>query len=138
MVKFVINIFGNYHNVFFVGQLWDKVFKNGPSKICGRQPLKNFTWSILEYFVPDVPAYAVSGEAAVIALIASVQAFIKVADRRQAQFRSSKKFGKLMMKMILCETKTEYERLWDDHNKVLKDKLVLPKKLKQRIILIFL
>ena len=30
---------------------WDKVFKNGPSKICGRQPSKNFTWSILEYFV---------------------------------------------------------------------------------------
>ena len=30
----------------------DKVFKNGPSKICVRQPLKNFTWSILEYFVP--------------------------------------------------------------------------------------
>ena len=21
---------------------WDKVFKNGPIKICGRQPLKNF------------------------------------------------------------------------------------------------
>ena len=28
--------------------------KNGPSKICGRQPLKNFTRSILEYFVPFV------------------------------------------------------------------------------------
>ena len=28
---------------------WDKPFKNGPSKICGRQALKNFTWSILEY-----------------------------------------------------------------------------------------
>ena len=28
---------------------WDKVFKNGPSKICGKQPLRNFTWSILEY-----------------------------------------------------------------------------------------
>ena len=27
-----------------------KYSKNGPSKICGRQPLKNFTWSILEYF----------------------------------------------------------------------------------------
>ena len=26
---------------------WDKVFKNGPSKICGRQPLNTFTWSIL-------------------------------------------------------------------------------------------
>ena len=52
---------------------WDKVFKNGPSEICGRQLLMtvivllkhtislqffkrlsstNFTWSILEYFVP--------------------------------------------------------------------------------------
>ena len=24
--------------------LWVKVFKNGPSKICGRQPLKNLKW----------------------------------------------------------------------------------------------
>ena len=32
----------------------DKVFKNKPSKICGRQFLKNFTWSNLEYFVPQV------------------------------------------------------------------------------------
>ena len=45
--------------------IWYKVFKNGPSKIYGRQPLKNLkgypsgylsstncTWSILEYFVP--------------------------------------------------------------------------------------
>ena len=54
----------------------DKVFKNGPSEICGRQPLKNlkwydlwydipsiffrrlpstnFTWFILEYFVPSI------------------------------------------------------------------------------------
>ena len=30
--------------------IWDKVFKDGPSKICGRQPSKNFTWFILEYF----------------------------------------------------------------------------------------
>ena len=34
--------------------MWDKVFKNGPSKICGRQPLKNFTSPILEYFVPFI------------------------------------------------------------------------------------
>ena len=34
--------------------IWGKVFKNGPRKICERQPLKNFTWSILEYFVPYV------------------------------------------------------------------------------------
>ena len=30
----------------------DKVFKNGPSEICGRQT--NFIWSILEYFVPYI------------------------------------------------------------------------------------
>ena len=60
--------------------IWDKVFKNGPSKICGRHPLKklkgygllkrtisllffkrfsstNFTWSIgyFEYFVSYIP-----------------------------------------------------------------------------------
>ena len=34
------------------GNIWIKVFKKGPSKICGRQPLKNFTLSILEYFDP--------------------------------------------------------------------------------------
>ena len=33
----------------------DKVIKNKPNKICGRQPLKNLTWSILKYFVPFIP-----------------------------------------------------------------------------------
>ena len=38
-------------NQFLIKQIiWDKVFKNEPSKICGRRPLKNFTWPILEYF----------------------------------------------------------------------------------------
>ena len=59
----------------YPADIWDKILKNGPSKICGRQPLKNLkryglpkavhipsnferlsstnvTWSILEYFVP--------------------------------------------------------------------------------------
>ena len=31
--------------------IWDKVFKHGPSKICDRQHLKNFTWPVFEYFV---------------------------------------------------------------------------------------
>ena len=31
--------------------IWDKVFKNGPSKIYGRRPLGNFAGPILEYFV---------------------------------------------------------------------------------------
>ena len=29
------------------------MFKNGSSKICGRQPLKNVTWSILDYVGPN-------------------------------------------------------------------------------------
>ena len=32
---------------------WGRVFKNGPSKISGRQSLKNVTRSILEYFAPN-------------------------------------------------------------------------------------
>ena len=32
--------------------IWDKVFTRGPGKICGRQPLKNVTWSNQKYFVP--------------------------------------------------------------------------------------
>ena len=32
---------------------WDRVFKNGPSKISVKQPLKNFTWTVLENFVPS-------------------------------------------------------------------------------------
>ena len=34
---------------FCINITWDKVFKNRQSKICGRQPLKKFTWSIVEY-----------------------------------------------------------------------------------------
>ena len=60
--------------------IWVKVFKNGPSKICVRQPLKkfegyglpketmslqlleresstNFTWSIHEYLDPFIEGY---------------------------------------------------------------------------------
>ena len=31
--------------------IWDKVINSGLSKFCG-QPLKNFNYSTLEYFVP--------------------------------------------------------------------------------------
>ena len=40
-------------NPLSLNKKWDNVFKNGPSKICRRQPLKKFTCSILEYFVPN-------------------------------------------------------------------------------------
>ena len=42
---FLINVVNNsktYLGLCQWGPEWGKVFKNGPSKICGRQPLKNF------------------------------------------------------------------------------------------------
>ena len=45
--------FSAFSNIFHpFKHLWHKEFKNRPNKICGRQPLKNFTCSILEYFIP--------------------------------------------------------------------------------------
>ena len=44
---------GHYSNYFHQEMFhykWDKVFKNGPSKTCGRQPLKNLIW-----FCPSRP-----------------------------------------------------------------------------------
>ena len=65
-----------HHYCVFVHFIWGNVFKNGPSKIYRRQPLKiwrgkadhnpsnflkqsstNFTWSIPEYFVPYILLY---------------------------------------------------------------------------------
>ena len=34
-----------------VSNIWDKVFKNGSSKICGRQSLKNLKWQCLSDMV---------------------------------------------------------------------------------------
>ena len=33
---------GHITRYYFTGIIWDKVFKNGPSEVCG-QPLKNFS-----------------------------------------------------------------------------------------------
>ena len=60
-------------SVYRIMHIWDKVFKNEPSEVSERQPLKNlkwssslslqiferlsstnFTWSILEYFAPYI------------------------------------------------------------------------------------
>ena len=38
----------------YVTNIWVKVFKDGPSKICGRQRLKNFTYGILEDLDPYI------------------------------------------------------------------------------------
>ena len=46
--------------IFLSGKLkpiWVKAFKNRPSKTCGRQALKNFTWPVPEYLDPFVVQY---------------------------------------------------------------------------------
>ena len=35
-------IYATKHKIEKLCYIWDKVFKNRPSKICGRQPLKNW------------------------------------------------------------------------------------------------
>ena len=49
-VLLICTLYINSLRIFSV--IWDKVFNKRPSKICGRQPLKNFTSSILECLVP--------------------------------------------------------------------------------------
>lgn len=41
----------HYKLMILCKDIWDKVFTDGPTRICGAQPLKNFTWSILEHLV---------------------------------------------------------------------------------------
>ena len=47
--------FLHHHSPPKYKNIWGKVFKNRPNRICGRQPLKIFTWAILEYFTPFDP-----------------------------------------------------------------------------------
>ena len=38
------NRFKNFQSGYLIQYIWIIVFKNEPSKICGRQPLKNLKW----------------------------------------------------------------------------------------------
>ena len=59
-VKFSFLKFGNVREAtttrvlsFILNNIWDKLFKNGPSKICGRQPLKNLKGCGLPKAMPN-------------------------------------------------------------------------------------
>ena len=41
-----------------IGNIWDKVFKNGPSKICGRQPL-SFYSTVISYHLLNIVFFCV-------------------------------------------------------------------------------
>ena len=51
------SIFSLCYHLREVWLVWIKVFKNRPIKVCGRQPLKNFIWSILDCLDPYVFSY---------------------------------------------------------------------------------
>ena len=44
LLHWVLKSYFSVHNSLLRKFIWDKVFKNWPSKICGRQPLKNLKW----------------------------------------------------------------------------------------------
>ena len=50
--------------------IWVKIFKNGPGKICGRQTSKNFTLSILQY--PYTEAYLRPCQTSMVKLFAKI------------------------------------------------------------------
>ena len=39
--KFTVGFYKIDYQGLMIVVIWDKAFKNGPSKICGRQPLKS-------------------------------------------------------------------------------------------------
>ena len=42
---------GSYELTFMQTPMWDKVFKNGPSKICGRQILKTLKTAFHKFYL---------------------------------------------------------------------------------------
>ena len=65
--------------------IWVKVFQNGPSQICGRQPLKNFTWSFFEHLDPFVHCTL----------------FVRTKQLSQKQLRPVEKLSEQMFLVIL-------------------------------------
>ena len=52
-MKFSLRILKNKN--LFKRHKWNKAFKSGPSKICGRQPLKNLKGYLYWYTLSSIP-----------------------------------------------------------------------------------
>lgn len=83
--------------------------------------------------VKAIPVIVVAGVAGISTLISAISAFLRPADRRQMQSSASREFQELMMRMVRCETESEYEELWRDLNKAIVDAPFLPKKFVEHI-----
>ena len=80
--------------------------------------------------VKRIPNHAVAAIAALVTLLSAIQASQKPADRRHLQHQSSQELSELMLKMVRCETETEYEKLLEEYNKALSDDPLLAQKFK--------
>lgn len=78
--------------------------------------------------VKRIPNHAVAAIAALVTLLSAIQASQKPADRRHLQHQSSQELSELMLKMVRCETETEYEKLLEEYNKALSDDPLLAQK----------
>ena len=80
--------------------------------------------------VKRIPNHVVAAIAALVTLLSAIQASQKPADRRHLQHQSSQELSELMLKMVRCETETEYEKLLEEYNKALSDDPLLAEKFK--------
>ena len=76
----------------------------------------------------SVPALYTAGVSRVTTMLSAVFGFLQPSQRRQVQQESTKEFRSLMLRMIRCETDSEYEELWKEYNKVIMNEPFLPKK----------
>ena len=75
-----------------------------------------------------VPKEVVACIGAVFTMMAAAASFLKYADRRQIHEKTSTGFRSLLVKMISCESESDYEKYWADFNREIMDEPIMPKK----------
>ena len=75
-----------------------------------------------------VPKEVVACIGAVSTMLAAAASFLKSADRRQIHEKTSRGFRSLLVKMISCESESDYEKYWADFNREIMDEPIMPKK----------
>ena len=75
-----------------------------------------------------VPKEVVACIGAVSTMMAAAASFLKSADRRQIHEKTSRGFRSLLVKMISCESESDYEKYLADFNGEIMDEPIMPKK----------
>ena len=83
--------------------------------------------------IKGIPTIVLAGIAGTSTLVSTVLAFLKPHERQSLQSESSKEFRILMLKMVRCETETEYEGLWKQLNDAIVGEPFVPKRYAPRM-----